>query len=584
MQYRPLKSVAELMQWEPDGKHGPPRVPVVPLRAVQPTKTWRLHVCHDMAGGYLDGLDKQVQGEGVDWKTSPDKQAPFHLRTWSVIDSFCYFSHHRVVIPPASWISAAHRHGTLCLGTFITEGELGTAECRELFTDVDSSARKLAQIAQYYGFDGWLLNVENPLDGRSGAVSIGQFTLRLRDYSRELVGPHSCVLWYDSVTTEGTLKWQNRLTEHNAFFFCMADGIFINYFWCKGSPAHSAFLAEQRNLDVYTGIDVWGRNTYGGGGFKCIDALTEIAKQTSVALFAPGWVYESQDSKRYLELDAQFWAQFTGQFEPRRLTYADPALFSTSFDLGYGTSLYLEGKQVSTLPWVNIGFQGPLPAICKIEGDMQCSLETSVPAFNGSTAMVLKGNAAGAFGLYLISMPVKSSLAARLVFQSVGGPATVQLLLHVQQGGKDTVLVFPNEPTPAAAGDWSVAAGVLATEAGAEVTAIDIKCTALTEAPADVHVGQIMVCGEGLQELPPVKEIPVKTQGVHISQGGLLDADLDWSAAGLPAGTAFLVYLNGQFVARTHNTCYTFRESQLPHTLAASAGSSQAFTVFAKSF
>ena len=35
---------------------------------------------------------------------------------WAAIDTFIYFSHQLLTIPPPMWINAAHRHGTKVLG------------------------------------------------------------------------------------------------------------------------------------------------------------------------------------------------------------------------------------------------------------------------------------------------------------------------------------------------------------------------------------------------------------------------------------------------------------------------------------
>lgn len=52
------------------------------------------------------------------------------------------------------------------LGTFITEWESGSLLCELLLwteQSAEAAAMQLAQIAAYYGFDGWLLNIENPV-------------------------------------------------------------------------------------------------------------------------------------------------------------------------------------------------------------------------------------------------------------------------------------------------------------------------------------------------------------------------------------------------------------------------------------
>lgn len=83
-----------------------------------------------------------------------------------------------------------------------------------------------------------------------------------------------CVCRYDAVTTEGILQWQDTLNHLNMPFFEAADAIFINYTWKEGTPCQAAAVAGARKRDVYMGVDVFGRNTYGGGGMSCNVALT----------------------------------------------------------------------------------------------------------------------------------------------------------------------------------------------------------------------------------------------------------------------------------------------------------------------
>lgn len=133
---------------------------------------------------------------------------------------------------------------------------------------------------------------------------------------------------YDSVTVDGKLDWQDCLNTQNKPFFDVCDGIFTNYTWKHSYPSQSAELAADRHFHVYTGIDIWGRNTFGGGGFHSYKALEVIKEaKTSVALFAPGkkfpfhdflpndffekylaWTYEN-NKDAFLENDTRFWVE-----------------------------------------------------------------------------------------------------------------------------------------------------------------------------------------------------------------------------------------------------------------------------------
>ena len=81
--------------------------------------------------------------------------------------------------------------------------------------------------------------------------------------------PWSQVIWYDSVITNGQLKWQNALNQFNGPFFDVCDGIFLNYTWNDWMLASSKTVAGgSRATDVYVGIDVFGRGCFGGGGYN----------------------------------------------------------------------------------------------------------------------------------------------------------------------------------------------------------------------------------------------------------------------------------------------------------------------------
>lgn len=273
-----------------------------------------------------------------------------------------------MTIPPVGWINAGHRHGVPVLGTFITEWELGAEYCRYLFgtqAAAELTAVRLAAVARSYGFDGWVVNIENDLDP-DHVPNVICFLRLLRGLLRS-ANASSEVVWYDAVTKDGSLKWQNTLNDMNRPFFEAATSLWINYTWKESTPQEVRAQAGERCHDVFMGIDVFGRGTYGGGGHTCDVALAAAKKEgLSAALFAIGWPYEAdpqpQDPVLWEERDAAFWALVTRSWTPQWPICTQLPLH-TDFSVGCGRFTMHEGTAVSFAPWYNMSRQGLQPAL-----------------------------------------------------------------------------------------------------------------------------------------------------------------------------------------------------------------------------
>ena len=116
-------------------------------------------------GGYLE--DKFTKGcYDLD-------QEPYTFIHWSKIDTFIYFSHHFITIPPIGWIEAGHKNGVSILGTIITEFDAGAKIWKTIFSSSENTKlliQKCVKICQHVGFDGWLLNVENVIDKENQGI------------------------------------------------------------------------------------------------------------------------------------------------------------------------------------------------------------------------------------------------------------------------------------------------------------------------------------------------------------------------------------------------------------------------------
>ena len=326
-----------------------------------------------MMGGYTE-YDRWTQGrEGSD--------EGFWIKDWDMIDTFVYFSHHLITIPPPCWIDSAHRNGVPVLGTFITEWNSGRKLCREIFSSSASAlkfASQLGAMARAYKFEGWLVNIENPLESASAVRGVRawnssvEFERGVREFERDffivslthvfisrekysntqtqvrhvleflraLRTIEKCrVVWYDSVTTSGRVAYQNALTLENKDFFDAAGEIFTNYRWRDARvPMLCAQRAgKDRACGVYMGVDVFGRGTFSGGGYNTTQAIeTSLRAGVSSAVFAPGWVYESSAShfenggETFTKRSNRFWSSIRKvcQSECMRALASHPYLLS----------------------------------------------------------------------------------------------------------------------------------------------------------------------------------------------------------------------------------------------------------------
>jgi hypothetical protein len=139
----------------------------------------RIMHCHDFAGGYKQSADE-------------DYLATFS--SWEHFDLFVYFSHHRVVVPPYVWIQRCHQEHKIILGTFLFEGKPDSQKAEQLLETEASfqmCADKLVDLCVYYGFDGWLVNVETDLVASRGAFL--SFLQYFRRQMKHRVGPHAQV-------------------------------------------------------------------------------------------------------------------------------------------------------------------------------------------------------------------------------------------------------------------------------------------------------------------------------------------------------------------------------------------------------
>ncbi|ESQ48930.1 hypothetical protein EUTSA_v10020200mg [Eutrema salsugineum] len=406
----------------------------------------RVLVCHDMKGGYVD--DKWIQG--------CENDAGFAIWHWYLMDIFVYFSHSLVTLPPPCWTNTAHRHGVKVLGTFITEWEEGKATCKEMLATKESAqiyAERLAELATALCFDGWLINIENEIDEEQ-IPNLKEFVSHLTKVLH-LSTPGALVIWYDSVTVRGHLQWQDQLTEKNKPFFDLCDGIFMNYTWKEGYPKLSAEVAGDRKYDVYMGIDVFGRGSFGGGQWT-VNAALDLLKTSNVsaAIFAPGWVYETAQPPNFYTAQNKWWSLVEKSWGIVQ-TYPQVLPFYSDFNQGFGHHVSLEGRQLSNAPWYNISCQSLQPLLEFNEDNndiIRATVDSREASYTGGGNIafrgILKGDAYFTARLFKPHLQLSSSPIT--ISYSVKSDETSKLgiLLCFSSASHETksILVAPEEP------------------------------------------------------------------------------------------------------------------------------------------
>lgn len=275
-------------------------------------------------------------------------------------------------------------------------------------------ADRLIDLAIHHQFHGWLINIELdlrdsiPTQSLSIVHAIKIWVEYLRKQGQLRVGSDWEVCWYDSISyLDGSLFWQSQLhPEHNLPFFSAASSIFLDYHW--NSERISATLAVVDNLiskqsiqgslpvdeslsklsldwsrsldqkaltpkqlkrSIFFGVDVYGRGCPYGGGFSSWKAASDILRAGfSVALFAPGWTWESdslhQDRASSQEFEApwrdRWWRDeryfWTGLLEPSMPT-VDEDKEGACLQLSFveTPNVYLDSLRIST------NYQQPRP-------------------------------------------------------------------------------------------------------------------------------------------------------------------------------------------------------------------------------
>ena len=488
----------------------------------------------------------------------------YNFTHWQYIDQLIWFggtASQPVLIPAAPWVNAAHRNGVKVYGNVFFAPNVfgGSPEAVAEFLEKDSTgsfiaAQKLNAIVNYYGFDGWFINMETNVDS-----TIAQLMLDFVKELKSTLSEDKEVIWYDSMLLDGRVRWQNYLSDNNKVFLQdgdtrVSDGMFINFFW-RGSlgPTLSRQTAQsisRSEFDAYSGVDLWPtRNQFpfDDGGNSWMEALHEDNNPiTSLALFVPDVIFRNDRYSNFRsdanEADRFYSAEewlFSG--EDRNPVFSDetgfkglsnwvPATsvindlpFETGFNTGQGKAKFKNGSKVSSVGWHNMDAQDVLPTWqFAFEGNSDLAAKfTFDDAFFGGSSIEVAGDLASGgqttMKLYKTNLAIQKRSKVDLTFKlDSAGETHMSLALVFDDNVSEVVTLGIGE---ASGEGWNTKTVDLGAYANRKLVTIGLQF-ASTDAVSNymVKLGKLRIYNQGEPIPAPVADFAATATNIIVGQ------------------------------------------------------------------
>lgn len=440
---------------------------------------------------------------------------------WQYIDTLVFWGGSAVegliLAPNPTVIDAAHRNGVKVYGTvfFPPVAYGGKIDWVHDFVRKSGStypvADKLAEVAQYYGFEGWFINQETT----GGNTALATELRNLMTYGRNKGVEF---MWYDAMTESGAITWQNALTTANDSFLGgptpVSDSMFLNFWWSTGGLASSRDRAEslgRSGYDLYSGIDTEANGYQTNVNW---DALFPAGGShvTSLGIYRPEWTWTSSSGPAdFRARDSRYWVGANG--DPSNTTTSSPwkglatyvaestpvtqKPFVTSFNAGQGSTYHVAGNQVRTGGWNNLSMQDVPPTYQWVVSSTGTKLTPSLDftdAYEGGSTLRLNGrlDATNTVRLYQTDLPVAADTKLSTVVKT---PAAGATHLSVAVAFTDAPNTFTTLDLGSTSGTgWERRVLDLSAYAGKTIAQIGLRASASAIVPSyDIKVGQLAV-------------------------------------------------------------------------------------------
>ncbi|MEU8617489.1 discoidin domain-containing protein [Streptomyces sp. NPDC048623] len=454
---------------------------------------------------------------------------------WQYIDKLVFWGGSAgeglILAPNPTVIDAAHRNGAKVYGTvfFPPTAYGGQIQWVRDFVQKSGSrypvADKLAQVAQYYGFDGWFINQETA----GGDATLATELRNSMRYARTL-GPVE-FMWYDAMTESGAISWQDALTSANDAFLQegsqrTSDSMFLDFGWGASALDSSRTLARslgRSEYELFAGVDTEANGYNTGVPWSAVFPAGQ-PHTTSLGLYRPEWTHNSStDRADSYAREARYWDGANGDPSDTATTSSWKGLanyvaesspvtakpFVTSFDAGQGDFYHSGGVRVSSAGWNNLSLQDVPPTYRWLVQSAGTKVKASydfTDAYEGGSALRLTGplDAVNTVRLYQTRLPVAADTKLSVVLKTPAAGPT-RLKAAVSFADSPTTFTTLDLGATTTAG-WERRTLDLSPYAGRTIAQLGLQ-TAGTAASYDIKVGQLGVY-DGAVDAPAAPGAP----------------------------------------------------------------------------
>lgn len=439
-----------------------------------------------------------------------------------------------LVLPSAPVVDIAHLNGVKVLANiFFPPKVFGGQDAwvHEMLTEEGGTfpyAKKLYEIAKYYGFDGWFINEETVRTEQAKWVQFIKYFYQLAEadgnYSMEMQ-------WYDNNRTvdrvENVLK-----TNINTSFFSDYGGV-SSISSNNGLMTLWGYTPEQTFRKVYYGLEVaqgglagnssyfkslfpadkhngsvdlfnveeptWKKvvesllNTPNNNGAQAYQAMNVVFKNE-----ARYWTNIQNDPSNTTSRSGSTWPGLANAIQERSSIQEKP--FVTSFSAGLGKHRFVNGEKKGTQDWYHRGMQNVLPTwrwwVEATDGGAASDLSFTYnwdEAYNMGTSVhvtgALKAGAQYLTRLYKTKLGIESGDKFELVYKT-SNSGTIQVKLATTEN--PTSFTTFNVSETSSQNGWSKASIDISSLAGKTVSVIALNFTSASAVSSyDLKLGQL---------------------------------------------------------------------------------------------